>query len=104
MIFDADWYVSIQLENDNSTPIYLSFQSCNSDIPAFTGGITLNMKVADVDACYDELKQTGVSFVEKITDHEWGDRAFSLLDPIGNLVYIYSERELHEKYKDAVKA
>ena len=42
--------------------------------------------------------------MEKITDHEWGERAFSLLDPIVNLVYIYSERELHEKYKDAVKA
>jgi hypothetical protein len=31
------------------------------------------------------------------------DRAFRLYDPIGNVLYVYSERELDEKYKSAVK-
>ncbi|MDR2920928.1 MAG: VOC family protein [Tannerella sp.] len=103
--FDADWYVMIRLESDNIAPIYLSFQGCNEDMirDSFTGGMTLNLMTEDVDACYEQLKQTDISFFEDITDHEWGDRAFSVKDPIGNLVYVYSERELHDKYKDAVK-
>lgn len=104
--FDADWYVTIRLESDK--PLFLSFQARNpaldySTCSQFGGGVTLNLLVEDVDACYDQLNPMGVQFAEEITDHEWGDRAFSLYDPIGNLVYIYSERPLHDKYKDAVK-
>jgi uncharacterized glyoxalase superfamily protein PhnB len=77
----------------------LDYSTCSQ----FGGGVTLNLLVEDVDACYNQLKLAGRQFAEEITDHEWGDRAFSLYDPIGNLVYIYSERPLHEKYKDAVK-
>lgn len=103
--FDAGWYVSIRLESETTVPMYLSFQGCNDEMKrdTFDGGITLNLMTEDVDTCYERLKQTGISFVEEITDHEWGDRAFSMKDPIGNLVYIYSERELDEKYKNAVK-
>jgi len=103
--FDAGWYVTIRLESDNSYPIYLSFQGSYGEMEreTFSGGITLNLMVDDVDACYEQLNPAGISFVERIADHEWGDRAFSLKDPIGNLLYIYSERELHEKYKSAVK-
>ncbi len=101
--FDADWYVTIRLESD--IPLYLSFHGPHEGMTCskFSTGITLNLLVEDVDACYNELKLTGLSFTEEIADHEWGDRAFSLYDPIGNLVYVYSERPLHDKYKNAVK-
>jgi len=104
--FDADWYVSIRLDSDS--PLFLSFQARNpaldySTCSQFGGGVTLNLLVEDVDTCWEQLQQHGLSFAEEITDHEWGDRAFSLYDPIGNLVYAYSERTLHEKYKNAVK-
>ncbi len=103
--FDAGWYVSVHLQSDANPAMYLSFQSCNTDMKriTFSGGITLNFMVDDVDAFWAQLSQEGLEFVEEIADHEWGDRAFSLYDPIGNLVYIYSERPLHPKYKDAVK-
>lgn len=106
LTFDAEWYVMIRLESDR--PLYLSFQARNpaldySTCSQFGGGVTLNLLVEDVDACYNQLKAMNAQFAEEITDHEWGDRAFSLYDPIGNLVYIYSERPLHEKYKDAIK-
>ena len=106
LTFDADWYVSIRLESDK--PLFLSFQARNPELDystcsQFGGGVTLNLLVEDVDACYNQLKPEGIQLAEEITDHEWGDRAFSLYDPIGNLVYVYSERPLHEKYKDAVK-
>lgn len=106
LAFDSEWYVMIRLESDaNASPLYLSFQGDSDcyDREHFAGGVSLNLKTADVDACYKQIKQTGISFVEDITDHEWGDRAFSVKDPIGNLLYIYSEREIADKYKDAVK-
>ncbi|MDD3125680.1 MAG: hypothetical protein PHV24_07670 [Candidatus Kapabacteria bacterium] len=104
--FDAEWYVMIRLESDK--PMVLNFQQRNKDLDystcsQFGGGVTLNLLVEDVDARYNELDATDIVFAEKITDHEWGDRAFSLYDPIGNLIYIYSERPLHEKFKSAVK-
>lgn len=43
------------------------------------------------------------SHAEVIADSEWGDHAFNLLNPIGDLLYVYSVRPLHDKYKDAVK-
>lgn len=104
--FDAGWYVTIRLESDKSTPICISFQGPNGECGEennFNGGVTLNLMIEDVDASYEQFKQTGISFVETITDHEWGDRAFSVNDPIGNQVYIFSVRELDEKYKSAVK-
>lgn len=93
---DGEWYVVIRLETETDTlPIYLSFQGDGKyyDREKFTGGIT----------CCHQMQQSVVSFCEDITDHEWGDRAFSIKDPIGNILYIYSDRELHEKYKYAVK-
>lgn len=106
VIFDASWYVVISFDTDSATSIILSFQqSCSeksNDI--FSGATTLNLLVEEVDACYEKVKLLGPVFVEDITDHEWGDRAFSFQDPIGNLLYIYSERPLHDKYKEAVKA
>ena len=103
--FDAGWYVSIRLEGNENAPLFLSFQgSYNEEEKAsFTGGVTLNLMVEDVDACYNQIKPSGVQFIEEISDHEWGDRAFRLYDPIGNVLYVYSERELDEKYKSAVK-
>lgn len=103
--FDCGWYAVINLENENITPMQLSFQSSveGMERASFSGRITINLLTADVDASYKQLEKEGVSFVEKITDHEWGDRAFSLKDPIGNIVYIYSEREVGEEYKSALK-
>lgn len=105
--FDSEWYVMIRLESEeNTAPLYLSFQSDNDFYAKrahFAGGVSLNLKIEEVDACYNQLKETGILFVEEITDHAWGDRAFSVNDPIGNLLYIYTEREMGEAYKEAVK-
>lgn len=49
------------------------------------------------------LKQAGISFIEDIIDHEWGDRAFRIKDPIGNYFIFISEREIADIYKDAIK-
>ena len=33
-----------------------------------------------------------------LEDHHWGDRAFFVIDPIGNSVYIYSKINPSEKF------
>ena len=69
----------------------------------FTGGLTLNLNVADVDAEYARLKSAGIDFCDEIADHEWGDRSFSVKDPIGNVLCVYSPREISPEYQKAVK-
>ncbi len=102
--FDSEWYVVIRFDSIGITPLELSFQDTsvlNRDI--FAGGMSINIEVKDVDACYNEIKDKGIVFFEDVTDHEWGDRAFSIQDPIGNIVYVFSVREISERYKEAVK-
>jgi len=35
--------------------------------------------------------------------HPWGDRGFSVIDPIGNSEYIYSDREPSDELKQYCK-
>jgi uncharacterized glyoxalase superfamily protein PhnB len=38
-----------------------------------------------------------------LEDHPWGDRGFAILDPNGVMLYIYSEREPADEFKQYVK-
>ncbi|NDV68734.1 VOC family protein [Dysgonomonas sp. 25] len=104
--FDCDWYVTIHFDSEVNPYIFLSFMAppCDMDPKEAAGGVTLNLMVDDVDAEYNKLKQTDIAILDAIADHEWGDRSFTVADPIGNILYIYSPREMAEKYKDALKA
>ena len=74
------------------------------EMPVFNGdGVTLNFKVDDVDAEHERLTDAGLSTVMPLEDHPWGDRGFSIVDPIGNSVYIYSDREPSEEFKQFYK-
>ena len=69
-------------------------------MPDFGGaGVVLNFKVDDVDTEYERLIDAGLLAVMPLEDHPWGDRGFSVMDPIGNSIYIYSDREPTEEYK-----
>ena len=82
----------------------IQFIEPQGDMPTFTGkGVTLNFKVDDVDAEHKRLMEAGLSEVMSLEDHPWGDRGFSVLDPIGNSLYIYSEREPSEEFKQYYK-
>lgn len=102
--FDAGWYISVRFKSDVNSCMFLSFQDAvRTGRKEAQGTTSLNMMVDDVDAEYEKMKRMGIAFEEEITDHTWGDRAFSMLDPIGNVVYIYSERPIGDEYQDAVK-
>ncbi len=102
LTFDCGWYATVQLSN--SLPIFLSFMDPQTNKGNWSkGGTTLNLKVEDINVEYEKLCKAGIKIADAIADHEWGDRSFTVLDPLGNVLYIYSEREITGVYKDAIK-
>jgi len=59
----------------------------------------LNFKVDDVDTEHARLTNEGLQIAMPLEDHPWGDRGFSVIDPIGNSVYVYSDREPSDEFK-----
>ena len=100
-IFDCGWYVNLRIGQDGST---IQFMQPQENMPTFGGaGVMLNFKVNDVDAEHLRLTEAGLQAAMPLEDHPWGDRGFSVLDPIGNFVYIYSDREPSDEFKQYFK-
>lgn len=105
LTFDHSWYVAVRFESAPEHYFAVCFMEpeYGHEGKCSNGGVTLNIMVADVDAEYARIKALGAEFTEDIADHDWGDRAFSILDPIGNVLYIYSERAMTDEYQAAVR-
>lgn len=102
--FDAGWYLNLNLGKDREISLtFMSPQSGRDTV--FNGnGIMLNVKVDDVDVEHQRLViDEKLQVIAPIEDHAWGDRAFSILDPLGNALYIYSDREPSGEYINAFK-
>lgn len=97
-IFDCGWYVNLRIGENGPTIQFMQPQQDN--MPIFGGaGVMLNFKVDDVDTEHARLTEAGLQAVMPLEDHPWGDRGFSIIDPIGNAVYIYSDREPTDEFK-----
>ncbi len=96
-VFDCGWYVNLCIGENGPS---IQFMQPQGDMPTFGGaGVTLNFKVDDVDAEHSRLVAAGLQTAMPLEDHPWGDRGFSVIDPIGNSVYIYSDREPSDEFK-----
>ena len=96
-VFDCGWYVILKINQDGPE---INFIQPQEGMSTFAGaGVMLNFKVDDVDAEYIRLSKEGLQIAMPLEDHPWGDRGFSVVDPIGNSVYIYSEREPSDEFK-----
>lgn len=100
--FDCGWYVNLQFGKETSELQFITPQdpappACN---PA---GLIYNFAVDDVDSEYQRLTEAGLAPVMPLEDHPWGDRGFSILDPNGISLYIFSEREPAEEFKPYYK-
>ncbi|MGF1734123.1 VOC family protein [Photobacterium satsumensis] len=96
-VFDCGWYVMLKINQDGPEICFIQPQE---NMAVFDGkGVMLNFKVEDVDAEYSRLSKAGLQIAMPLEDHPWGDRGFSVIDPIGNSVYIYSEREPSGEFK-----
>ncbi|MDH5571150.1 MAG: VOC family protein [Gammaproteobacteria bacterium] len=100
-IFDCGWYVNLRIGKDGPA---IQFMQPREGMPAFTGvGVMLNFKVDDVDAEHTRLTKAGLQTAMPLEDHPWGDRGFSIIDPVGNSIYIYSDREPADEFKQYYK-
>jgi len=100
-VFDCGWYVDLRIGGDGPS---MQFMQPQDDMPTFGGtGIMLNFKVDDVDTEHARLVEAGLQIAMPLEDHPWGDRGFSVIDPIGNSVYIYSDREPSDEFKQYFK-
>ena len=100
-IFDCCWYVNLRIGGNGHT---IQFMQPQENMPTFGGaGVMLNFEVDDVDAEHTRLAEAGLQTAMPLEDHPWGDRGFSVIDPIGNSVYIYSDREPSDEFKQYYK-
>ena len=100
-VFDCGWYVDLRIGGYGPS---IQFMQPQDNMPTFGGtGIMLNFKVDDVDTEHARLVEAGLQIAMPLGDHPWGDRGFSVIDPIGNSVYIYSDREPSDEFKQYFK-
>jgi uncharacterized glyoxalase superfamily protein PhnB len=100
-VFDCGWYVNLRIAGDGPS---IQFMQPQEGMHEFTGtGIMLNFKADDVDVEYARLTGEGLQAAMPLEDHPWGDRGFSVIDPIGNAVYIYSDREPSDEFRQFYK-
>lgn len=101
-MFDCGWYVNLRIGQRGAS---IQFMQPQGEMPVFQGtGVTLNFLVGDVDAEYSRLTGEGLVVGMPLEDHPWGDRGFSVSDPLGNSVYVYSEREPDKEFLQYYKA
>ncbi|MBT8332519.1 MAG: VOC family protein [Deltaproteobacteria bacterium] len=100
--FDCGWYVNLEFSNAASTLQFMSPQQPEHKLSS-GAGLIYNFAVEDVNAEYERLAKEGLAVVVPLEDHPWGDRGFAVRDPNGISLYLYSEREPTEEFKQYYK-
>ena len=100
--FDCGWYVNLEFGNKSSTLQFMSPQQPEHQLSS-GAGLIYNFAVDNVDKEYEKLTEAGQAVIVPIEDHPWGDRGFAIQDPNGISLYIYSEREPSEEFKQYFK-
>ena len=100
--FDCGWYVNLQFGGESSTLQFMSPQQPEHSLSESVG-LMYNFSVSDVDEEYKRLSEAGLEVTVPLEDHPWGDRGFAIQDPNGITLYIYSDREPSEEFKQYYK-
>ncbi len=100
--FDCGWYVNLEFGSDASSIQFMAPQQPEHKLGS-GDGLVYNFCVDDVDQEYKKLTEAGLAVVMPLEDHPWGDRGFAVQDPNGISLYIYSEREPDEEFKQYFK-
>jgi len=67
-----------------------------------------NFLVENVDQKYKVQTESGLAVIVSLEDYRWGNRGwgnrgFAIQEPNGISIYIYSEREPNEKFRQYYK-
>ena len=100
--FDCGWYVNLEFGHKTSTLQFMSPQQPEQELSS-GAGLIYNFAVENVDQEFEKLTEAGLTVVVPLEDHPWGDRGFAIQDPNGISLYIYSEREPSEEFKQYFK-
>lgn len=55
-------------------------------------GIFMCIQVWEIDDIYNQLKSSGISFEQELTNQSWGHKSFSILDPNGIVLFFFEEQ------------
>jgi len=100
--FDCGWYINIEFGNNKATLQFMAPQQ--PEQPIYNGnGLMFNFEVDDVDFEYKRLTRLKNEPLMPLEDHPWGNRGFAILDPNGIMLYIYSNKEPSEEFKQYFK-
>ncbi|QBJ97008.1 glyoxalase [Rhodococcus sp. ABRD24] len=100
LIFDCGWFINLEFGKGLS----VQFMEPQEGMAACkAAGLTYNFCVEDVDAEYQHLIGLGLTPETSPEDHPWGDRGFTVLDPNGVSLYIYSDIEPAPEFKSAFR-
>ena len=100
--FDCGWYVTLEFGSNLSTLQFMSPQQPEHKL-SNRAGLMYNFAVENVDEEYKKLTADGLAVIVPLEDHPWGDRGFAIQDPNKISLYIYSEREPSEEFKQYTK-
>ncbi len=99
--FDCGWYLNLRIGPSGPT---IQFMEPQGEMPVYAGtGVVLNFMVADVDAEYRRLTDAGLTVIMPLEDHPGGIGAFRSWTRWAPRVYIYSEREPAEAFRQYYK-
>ena len=112
-MFEADWYVPLQSEEDESVNLAILDQN-HETIPEAgrgrgAGGLLINFEVEDVDAVYEVAQANRLPILQVLRDEAFGQRHFITCDPNGVLIDVIkpippSEEFLKQFAAEAVPA
>lgn len=88
--FEVDWYVSLRSEGERPFELAL-LDYRHKTIPegfrrVFSGGLLINIEVADVDRVYGSLRDAGLPIHLELRSEDFGQRHFITSDPNGVLI------------------
>lgn len=87
--FENDWFVEFTL---NSGARMSVADAARASIGSAAGqGVTLTLKVADLEVARSSLASRGLS-PGSVTEHAWGARVFYLFDPDNHRIEFWSDR------------
>jgi len=101
-VFDADWYVHLQMEGNEQVNLAFVAQDHASLPQPYrrpAAGMLLNFELDEVDTLYHQLKAKGLPIVHDLKSEAWGQRHFIVADPCGILVDVVQPIEPSEEFK-----